>query len=204
MISFIYFDVGGVAMNDFSKTNMWEDLMHELGVTSENKAAFDQVWNTIGQEICLHRDVESLVPVLRDEAGLPIPEDYSLLNGFISRFAVNASLWPLIAELHKSHPVGLLTNMYPRMLNVLMEKELIPNEKWDAIIDSSVVGFQKPDKEIFEIAEVTANVPGNEILFIENTLEHIEAAKKRGWQTFLYDPGDEVASTADLAKMLNI
>lgn len=204
MISFIYFDVGGVAMHDFSKTNMWEDLMNELGVTSENKAAFDHVWNTIGQEICLHRDVESLVPVLRDRAGLPIPDGYSLLNGFIGRFAVNASLWPLIAELHKNYPVGLLTNMYPRMLDIIMEKGLIPNEKWDAVIDSSVVGFQKPDKEIFEIAERAAKVPPSEIFFVENTPEHIETAKNRGWQTFLYDPGDEVASTAELAKMLNI
>ncbi len=204
MISFIYFDVGGVAMHDFSKNDMWNDLMNELGVTSDNKEAFDTIWNTIGQEICLHRDVETLVPALRDEANLPIPADYSLLNGFINRFAVNKSIGPLISKLHKTYPVGLLTNMYPRMLPIIMKRGLIPDEKWDAVIDSSVVGFQKPDAGIFKLAETAAKVPANEIFFVENSPEHIEAAAKRGWQTFLYDPSQEELSTNTLIKLLNM
>lgn len=40
MISFIYFDVGGVAMLDFSGTNKWELLKKEIGVNKTNNCKF--------------------------------------------------------------------------------------------------------------------------------------------------------------------
>lgn len=198
MISFVYFDVGGVAMLDFSKTNKWTDLKSELGVSAHNDELFEQVWTDYAWDVCLSRDVETLVPLLREKVGLNIPDNYSLLDGFIKRFEVNRSLWPVIHSLHKTTPIGLLTNMYPRMLNELNDCQLIPSLEWNAVIDSSVVGYQKPDKEIYEIAEKEAKVPASEILFVENTEGHIEVAKQRGWQTFLYDPSNTEAATASL------
>jgi epoxide hydrolase-like predicted phosphatase len=202
MISFIYFDVGGVAMLDFSKTDMWEDLKKELGIRTINNQRFEEIWKEHELEICLNRDVDSLLPLLRKNIKLTIPENYSLLEGFIKRFRVNPEIWPLINELKRKYRIGLLTNMYPRMLDELIKQQLLQDLDWDVVIDSSKVGLQKPDPKIFALAMERAGVKPEEILFVENSDEHIQAAKEAGWQTFLYDPSNIQVSTKVLREHL--
>ena len=48
MISFVYFDVGGVAIKDFSGSDKWTELKKEVGVTPENDAEFE--WETFALE----------------------------------------------------------------------------------------------------------------------------------------------------------
>ncbi len=204
MISFIYFDVGGVAMLDFSGTNKWEELKKEMGVNEDNNAAWEHVWSRYKNKVCLDCDVDSLVPLFRSEVGLDLPENYSLLNSFIKRFTVNTSIWPVVDAVAKKYRIGLLTNMYPRMLSTLFEQKLIPpKEKWEIILDSSEIGFQKPDKRLYEIAQQVSGVKNEEILFIENSLEHLQAAQDFGWQTFAYDSQTPNESSRELMNVLN-
>lgn len=204
MISFIYFDVGGVAMMDFSGTNKWHELKKGMGVNEENNAAWEHVWSRYKNKVCLDCDVDSLVPLFRSEVGLDLPESYSLLNDFIKRFTVNTSIWPVVDAVAKKYRIGLLTNMYPRMLSTLFEQKLIPpKEKWEIILDSSEIGFQKPDKRIYEIAQQVSGVKNEEILFIENSLEHLQAAQDFGWQTFAYDSQTPNESSRELMNVLN-
>lgn len=204
MISFIYFDVGGVAMLDFSGTNKWEELKKEMGVNEDNNAAWEHVWSRYKNKVCLDCDVDSLVPLFRSEVGLDLPENYSLLNSFIKRFTVNTSIWPVVDAVAKKYRIGLLTNMYPRMLSTLFEQKLIPpKEKWEIILDSSEIGFQKPDKRLYEIAQQVSGVKNEEILFIENSLEHLQAAQDFGWQTFAYDSQTPNESSRELMNFLN-
>lgn len=202
MVSFIYFDVGGVAVLDFSKTEMWEDLKKELGITAINNQRFEEIWKEHELEICLNRDVDSLLPLLREDIKLTVPENYSLLEGFIKRFRVNPEIWPLINELKRKYRIGLLTNMYPRMLDELTKQQLLQDLDWDVVIDSSRVGLQKPDPKIFALAMERAGVKPEEILFVENSDEHIQAAKAAGWQTFLYDPSNIQVATKVLREHL--
>lgn len=204
MISFIYFDVGGVAMLDFSGTNKWEELKKEMGVNEDNNAAWEHVWSRYKNKVCLDCDVDSLVPIFTTEVGLDLPPDYSLLNNFIKRFTVNTSIWPVVDAVAKKYRIGLLTNMYPRMLSALFEQKLIPpKENWEIILDSSEIGFQKPDKRLYEIAQQVSGVKNEEILFIENSPEHLQAAQDFGWQTFAYDPQFPKESSRELMNVLN-
>ncbi len=139
-----------------------------------------------------------MISLVYFDVGGVVTEDYSLMEGFLKRFKVNPPLWSAIHAIKKSTSVGLLTNMYPGLLDAIKNRQLIPEISWDAEVDSSVVGYQKPDEEIYEIAERKAGVSPAEILFVENTEIHIEAAKQRGWQTFLYDPGNPEKSTKEL------
>ena len=70
----------------------------------------------------------------------------------------------MIEQTRKTHNIGLLTNLYPRMFTAIAKRNIMPNIEWDAVVDSSVVGYQKPDKKIFEIAKQVAQVSSNEIL----------------------------------------
>ncbi len=202
-ISFVYFDVGGVVLLDYSGTNKWVEMRRGLGLTPELDPQFDIIWNKHREQICIDYDIENLVPQLR-QIGLRIPNDYSMLQDFVSRYDPNPSIWPVITYAQSKVKTGLLTNMYPRLLSTIFARQdLRVDQGWDVIVDSSVVGAQKPDPKIFEIAAKMANMMPSKILFVENSLEHVNAAKQCGWQTFLYDHTKPSKSSQDLRDFLN-
>jgi putative hydrolase of the HAD superfamily len=125
------------------------------------------------------------------------------LSDFVSRFELNENIWPVIKNIKNKYKIGLLTNMYPGMLDSIKTRKLLPDIVWDIEIDSSVVGLQKPDPQIYKLAQERAGVDASEILFVENSLGNIEAAQALGWQTFLYDSGDYEKSSRDLSKVLS-
>lgn len=198
MIKFVYFDLGGVAELDFSKTNNWEELIKELGIKSKQKEEYKEWFGKKEKEVCNGLDIETLVPYIRKHFNPNLPKSYSFLMGFVNRFEFNKSIWPVIEEVQRDCKIGLLTNAYPNMLNEIINHGLLKSTKWSVIIDSSVVGLSKPDQRIYKLAEKEAGVEGDEILFVENSLGHIEAAKKFGWNTFLYDPANPKKSSEDL------
>jgi putative hydrolase of the HAD superfamily len=201
-IKFVYFDVGGVVIRDFSGTDQWSKLKAELGLKPDAEERFHEVWHPIEREVVVGRDLESAVPILRDEFKLNIPENYSLLRRFITGFEANKAIWPIIERVQQKVPTGLLTNMYPSMLAAIEEAGLLPEVQWDVIVDSSEVKLKKPDAAIFELATEQAGVAAENILFIDNTPGHIEAAKQFGWQTFHYDSDDYTGSAERLAEFL--
>lgn len=197
MIRFIYFDVGGVTILDFTATNQWQELEKELKI--HNSQEFIKFWDKYEPELCVGRDTETLIPLIKKQFGVNISSNYSLLiDGFVKRFRQNKSIWPVIKDFHKFFKIGLLTNMYPRMFEEIKGHNLLPDISWDVIIDSSIVKLKKPDPRFFELAEERAGVKGSEILFIDNTIRNIEAAKIFGWQTFLYDSMNPEKSNIEL------
>ncbi|MDP1743281.1 MAG: HAD-IA family hydrolase [Candidatus Amesbacteria bacterium] len=188
MIKFVYFDLGGVVIKDFSGTNKWEEIKNDLGVIN---LGFDDWFDNL--ELCLGKNsldqkFENIVVSLND---------------FIDRFESNPSISPIIDSIHKKCRIGLLTNAYPNMLNQIINRKMIPEFNWDVSIDSSVVGLQKPDPKIYELAEKLSGCNREEILFVENTKGHIEVAKSFGWRTFLYDSKNYEKSSLELLEYFN-
>lgn len=203
MVSFVYFDVGGVVILDFSGADRWRQFKRRIGITADKDAEFEDFWDRHEPEVSLGRDVETLVPLIERRFGLKLPPGYSLLlDGFVDRFEANKSLWPLISRVHKKRGVGLLTNMYPKMLEAIEKRGLLPEVKWDSIVDSSVEGISKPDTGIFGLAERRSGFGGNEILFVDNSRRNIDAARAFGWRTFLYDSAHLDESNAELKALL--
>lgn len=204
MISFVYFDVGGVVVRDYSGTDNWTRMKHDMGIRVEDHARFDSFWGPHEVRVCKGADVETLVPLIEQEFNIHLPEGYSLLNDFANRFEKNEPIWPVIENAQKIARVGLLTNMYPNMLDLICERQLMPQVKWDVVIDSSKVGHLKPEEEIYQIAEEKSGAKKNEILFVENNSVNVKAAQDFGWQTFFYDSADMSGSAILLAEFLNL
>jgi len=204
-IKFIYFDVGGVAILDFSKTNQWQEMIQALGVNESNRKNFDEIFDEFEPEICVSKKtLDEFLEVVKSKLGLSLPADYSMLDDFVNRFKANESLHPILNKLSEHFQLGLLTNMYTNMLEKIKERGILPPIEWDVVIDSSVVGYRKPQDEIYKLAEEKSDFEGDKILFVENSAMHIEVAKKRGWQTLLYDPSDISGSNKELEKKLEI
>jgi FMN phosphatase YigB (HAD superfamily) len=152
--------------------------------------------------VCLGKDIEALVPMLKNNFHVSLPMDYSLLQDFINRFERNKSIWSVIEYAKKKYKIGLLTNMYYGMLKSIYDKGLMPDVNWDVIIDSSVEKVVKPQKEIFELSQERATTSANEILFVENSKKHVEAARNMNWDTFLYDSSNVVKASQDLLEKI--
>ena len=196
MISFVYFDLGGVVEKDFSASNKWDDVREELGIGPSEE--YEKFWADIEKDICTRREVDDLLPILKEKFGAKVPNNYSLLNTFVKRFEKNESIWHVIEKINKTTRIGLLTMMYPGMLDAIKASGILPNINWDVVVDSSVVKLVKSDPQIYKLAQEKTGVAGNEILYIENSKKYLPIAESFGWQTFWYDSSDYEASSKEL------
>jgi len=204
-IKFIYFDVGGVAILDFSKTNKWQEMTQALGINEPNRKRFDEIFNEFEPEICVSKkSLDEFLRTVASELELSLPADYSMLDDFVDRFEANQNLHPILNKLSEHYQLGLLTNMYPDMLDRIKKRSILPPIEWGVVIDSSVEGIRKPQDEIYKLAEEKSGFEGGRILFVENSAMHVNAAKKRGWQTLLYDPSDISGSNKELEMKLDL
>jgi HAD superfamily hydrolase (TIGR01509 family) len=202
MIKFVYFDLGGTVIKDFSGTNKWDKLKQVIGVKKSFEEEFDRMYDQFElKELCINRDVDTLIPIFTEKFGIKFPRNFSFLDYLVNNFEKNTSIWPVITEVEKNFDIGLLTNMYPRMFAAIRKRGLLPPNKWDVIIDSTIVGLQKPDGRIYELAEVKADAKGEEILFVDNTKINIEAAKIFDWRTILYNSAKSEESSRKLVEV---
>lgn len=199
-IEFIYFDVGGVVVLDFSKTDRWEELLDDLNINQ--RESFTALFDVYEPELCTGTHISEFIKAAENNLKVKFPPNYSMIDDFVSRFEPNPTLGELIFQLKSKYKIGLLTNMYPQMLETIINQKLLPEVKWDAIIDSSNVKCKKPDSQIYQIAEEKSQTVPENILFVENTQKHIDAAKNRNWQTFLYDPANIDKSNKELQDLL--
>lgn len=202
MISFVYFDVGGVLMLDFSGTNKWNDMLRDLGIQGEIAIKFNEFWKQHRREIATGQlDLPTVVEMAKQELNLSIPQNYSMMDYFIQRFELNPSMHPVVKSIHKKTRIGLLTDMYVDMFDEIVKANLLPKEQWEIIIDSSKVHYKKPDKEIFALAQQRTGVPNDQIFFVDNVKENVEAAKDYGWNVFHYNSVTPEVSSQQLLTM---
>lgn len=178
-------------MKDTTVGDAWAKMRKDIGIKPEDNARYDAYYAEYEKDVCRgFKDIDTIIPFLEKEFSLVFPNGYSIFTDFVNRFALNESIIPVVTAVDKKMPVGLLTNMYPRMLDEINKRHLIPEFNWEFIVDSSVVHAMKPDKEIYEIAQKRIGVSADQILFIDNSKKNIDGARAAGWQAYWYDPAD--------------
>ena len=96
----------------------------------------------------------------------------------------------LVHELKESKiKVALLTNSVPEFWPVI--EKTINTRLFDCIIDSSVVGFRKPDKRIYEFASRALSVRTNSCVMVDDLTHNIEGAQNAGMQGVLFTTPEE-------------
>lgn len=98
--------------------------------------------------------------------------------------------------------VGLLSNIMPGFIPAMQSKGIIPNIKFDTVVDSSVVKAIKPEAKIYEIAAKEAQVPPEEILLIDDSRTNLMAAEKLGWHVLWFDNYMPAESTRRIKEAL--
>ncbi|MBA3705571.1 MAG: HAD family phosphatase [Bacteroidetes bacterium] len=111
---------------------------------------------------------------------------------------IPAARLKLLQQLKKTHRTFLLSNTNEIHM-VAIDKYLqqtygVPDLSgyFEKKYLSYEVGMRKPDAEIFELVLAENNLNPSETLFIEDSIQHIEAAKRLGIQTHWLQKGEEV------------
>ncbi|MDD4937896.1 MAG: HAD family hydrolase [Candidatus Shapirobacteria bacterium] len=200
-MKFIYFDVGGVLMKDFSDTKKLELMFESWGVSKKEIKDVKREFIKFEKKVCVGKSVEDFKGILEKSFKINLPKNYSINEDFVNRFENNIDIWQLVDLVKGKYKIGLLTNMYPGTLELIRVKKIILEINWDVIIDSSVEKSKKPEKKIYEIAQKRSGFSGRDILFIDNRQENLIVPKKLGWQTFWFDSSDYERSNKRLKEL---
>lgn len=86
-------------------------------------------------------------------------------------------------------PVILVSNATTRLESDLEDQGLA--EFLDDVVNTSRISFAKPDPRVFEYAARRAGVPAERCLFVDDTQEHVEAAREAGMTAVhFHEPAD--------------
>ncbi len=90
--------------------------------------------------------------------------------------------YELLTELGGKYRLAMLTNA-PKGSVDEIDKKLKYKQYFEVIIDSSVVGLVKPDKEIYLLTCQKLHLKPQQCLFVDDVFKNVEAAEKLGFKT---------------------
>jgi FMN phosphatase YigB (HAD superfamily)/DNA-binding XRE family transcriptional regulator len=194
-VSFVYFDVNGCLVRFFHRafTKLAEDTGASPDVIESTFWHYNDAvcrgemsMEEFNQAFAAKLDLESLKwQNYYIEAVTPIKEMHEL-----ARWAAG------------QYQIGLLTNLMPGVLNMLKQRQLVPDLPYAAVVDSSEAGAIKPEEKIYEIAEQKAGVTPTEILLVDDSRANLMPASRRGWHVLWFDDYNPSESVKRVQKVL--
>jgi len=202
-IKVFLFDLGGVLLDvDYHKTIT---AFAQLGVANPS-----ELYNQFGQnqlfdqyekgEVSSDYFIQQLKPLTND--GVSEAQVIEAWNAMIGDFPIEKL--DFITRLSKHHKCFLLSNTNQIHLEkVVVNLKHTPYEKLEDLFVkcfySHLIGKRKPDVDTFNWVINQMGVKAGETLFIDDSPQHINGAKKAGLQTVYYK---ETADLFNLKKCL--
>ncbi len=198
MIKAIIFDFGRVitAQKPLSLFRSYEE---ELGLDPDtiNSIMFgSQAW----QDTLLGRKTtEEFWHLIGPELGLKTADE---VNRFRRRYhadeAINEAVLDLIRKLRGRYKLAILSNSPPDLTRWLADWEM--RDLFEVVFCSGDEGMIKPDPAAFKLTLERLGVEPGEAVFIDDTPEHVEAARKLGIQGIIFTTAGALKD--DLKKFL--
>jgi epoxide hydrolase-like predicted phosphatase len=117
---------------------------------------------------------------------LPADWGHSLKSVMKEAIGVNPQMVALVEELRGAQiPVALLSNIDERLSKLIRDFGLY--ESFNPCLLSCEIGVEKPDPKAYEVLLAKLDLPAKEVVFIDDRLENVEAAKKIGIDALLFE-----------------
>ncbi|MDQ5958669.1 MAG: putative hydrolase of the superfamily, partial [Patescibacteria group bacterium] len=100
------------------------------------------------------------------------------------------------------YKIGLMSNIIDGFIAQMIKRKLLPDLPYDAIVDSSVEGYIKPEENIYKIAANKAGVLPEHILLIDDDRPNLMAAEHLGWRVLWFDDYQPSKSVDKIKKAL--
>ncbi len=130
---------------------------------------------------------------LAAERGIRLRHDWPHTYTSILKASVGANpeMYALVQELkNREIRVGLLSNINDRYVKLIRDFGLY--QLFDPCLLSCEIGLNKPDPKAYEALLRAINLPPQEVLFIDDKLENVEAAKQMGIDALLFQSAAQV------------
>lgn len=204
-IRHIIFDLGGVLLNlDY---NLTEKAFVDLGIKN-----FNEIYSQLKQTPLFDKleigemSRKEFVAAVQQLVAIPLTEEqiYMAWNAMLLDFPIRRL--QILQQLRLHYDLVLLSNtneIHEEAFNkILQGNHGMPNIGvfFDKVYLSHRVGMRKPDTEIFQrILDDTGFKP-EYTLFIDDSPQHIEGAKKLGIQTIYLEKGMTIEDNIFLPK----
>jgi FMN phosphatase YigB (HAD superfamily) len=186
----IIFDLGGVLLNlDYQLT---KNEFIKLGVKdydnhftqAEQIDLFDLYETGKISEIYFHKEIKLLTGI-----SAPTEEIIYAWNAMLLDFPPERKL--LLLNLKKHFSISLLSNTnetHIKAFNQIIKKDI--NEEslkslFNTAYYSNEIGYRKPDAEAFKFVLEQNNYVAEETLFLDDSIQHVEGAKRCGIRAIL-------------------
>ena len=193
----IIFDLGGVLLNiDYLLTiNQFEKLGVENASDFYSKKVQDSIFDKV--EVGAISAKEFMEALKKKCNNTSLEQVEHAWNAMLSDLPQNRLT--LIKKLKNKYKIFLLSNTNEIHIQALQNK--IGEETWvefSALFDkmylSFEIGFRKPAKAAFKIILEENNLKPHEVLFIDDSPQHIETAKKLGVNCYYLLEGEDITT----------
>lgn len=179
-VSFVYFDINGCLVRFFHRA--FSELAHDTGAPAD---AIESAFWHYNDAICRGEiTLQEFNSLFAEQLGVP---DIDWQKYYMAAVDPIREMHEVVQWASQYYRIGLLSNIMPGFINEMMASGLLPALPYDVIIDSSVVGAIKPERQIYDIASNHANVPTEEILLVDDSRTNLMAAERSGWHVMWFD-----------------
>jgi epoxide hydrolase-like predicted phosphatase len=165
---------------DTINTIMFDSQAWQDALTGQKTEA--QFWDAIGPELGLY--------------------SHHAIDAFRGRYrrdeAINPGVIELIHRLRTHHKTAVLSNSPPGLVHWLADWGI--RELFDTVFCSGDEGLAKPDPAAFQAVLERLGTAPEEALFIDDTIEHVLAARTLGLRAILFTTTEDLAE--ELADLL--
>jgi putative hydrolase of the HAD superfamily len=184
MIKAILFDMVGVLV--FKKEGYTPKIPDEI-----NTQNIESLFN--------HVDDNKLISDIKEKLKLSDEEIERATRLIPGKYEKFEDLWNLLPDLKNKYKLGVINNGNAVALKYWKEK--FDFGIFDIYINSAVEGVKKPDPKIFLLACNRLKVNPEKCLFMDDSLENIESAKRLGMESIWWNKEED--KKALLNKFIN-
>jgi epoxide hydrolase-like predicted phosphatase len=135
---------------------------------------------------------EKFLAAFAKEKEIHLPDDWFESFKTIMRNAVgiDIEMYKLVNQLKQHIRVGLLSNSDGHFTNLLRDCGIY--EPFDPCLLSSEIGALKPNLKAYKLLLSELSLPPKEVIFIDDKLENVEAAKDLGLDGILFESAQQI------------
>lgn len=179
-VEFVYFDINGCLVRFFHRA--FSKIAHDTGLPGDK---VETIYWHYNDAVCrgeLTMNEFNRILGKRFEA-----KNFDWMEYYLDSIEVIDASKDLVKWVAENYHCGLISNIMPGFIDKLLEKNMIPNMKYDTIIDSSVVGAIKPEPRIYEVAAAKSGFAPSSLLLIDDSRSNLMAAERQGWKVLWFD-----------------
>lgn len=194
-VSFVYFDINGCLVRFFHRA--FTKIAEDTGTPSD---IVESTFWRYNDAVCRgDMSLDGFDSMLAKSFDV---EEFNWLEYYIDAIDPISDTVELLNWVSEHYKVGLLSNIMPGAIDAMIDRGIIPDLKYDSIIDSSVFGAIKPEPAIYEIATEKSKTPQGEILLIDDSRANLMAAEKFDWHVVWFDDYMPAESTRRIKDIL--